>query len=282
MPWWRLRRRAAPEPSPKGPAAADEEPGQPYIREAERRRLLRLLKRRAELAYDLEQSERALQPVNRWTERLDELSAAIAQAEADLEALKPPAPRDLPPPLPPSPVEVIAASSGSPAQVVVRIAGETFAWREEVDWSERGHQIAPSRLLRHRGDPASLAPASLPDHLREQLVERLSASLDQLAEDLLGALAAGGSLPSLTLADLARPCPSCGGWQDLRGRCPICTGLAWRRQQLQADVRRLRKERDATLADLQRARDRLPVIRRQLAEVEADIAALRAKGVEPE
>uniref|UniRef100_A0A831TED9 Uncharacterized protein n=1 Tax=Thermorudis peleae TaxID=1382356 RepID=A0A831TED9_9BACT len=281
MAWWRLRRRAVPEHSPSAAGTTGQETAQPYIREAEQRRLLRLLKRRAELAYDLEQSEQALQPVNRWTERLDELSAAIAQAEADLDALKPPAPRDLPPPLPPIPIEVISASSGPPAQVAVRIDTETFAWREEVDWSERGHQLAPSRLLRHRGDPASVAPASLPEHLREQLIERLSASLDQLAEDLLGTVSAAEPLPSLTLADLARPCPSCGGWQDQRGRCPVCVGLAWRRQQLQADVRRLRTERDATLADLQRARDRLPVIRRQLAEVEADIAALRAKGVEP-
>ncbi len=280
MAWWRLYRRIVRRPAAGPSSVSDEVTPQPYIREAERRRLLRLLQRRAELSYDLEQSERAWQPTNRWTERLEQLNAAIEQAESDLAALKPPPPSDLPQPLPPVPVEVVRVSAGPPAQVVLRIGDEDYAWREEVDWAERGHQLAPPQLVRFQGEPAALVSEGLSDASRAQLIERLGSSLDQLAEDVLAALVGTEPAPSLTLADLARPCSGCGGWQDLRGRCPVCARLAWRRQQLHADVRRLRKERDATLADLHRARDRLPVIRRQLADVESEIAALRAKGVE--
>ncbi len=281
MAWWRLYRRIVRRPAAGRPAVSDEVTPQPSIREAERRRLLRLLQRRAELSYDLEQSERAWQATNRWTERLAQLNAAIEQAESDLVALKPPRPRDLPPPLPPVPVEVVGVSAGPPAQVVLRIGDASYAWREEIDWAERGHQLAPPRLVRYQGQTASLVSEGPSDASRAQLVECLGSSLDQLAEDVLAALREAKPAPSLTLADLARPCSGCGGWQDLRGRCPVCARLAWRRQQLHADVRRLRGERDATLADLQRVRDRLPVIRRQLADVESEIAALRAKGVDP-
>lgn len=279
MPWWRIRRRDAVRRPAEGSNAEERAEGT-LVREAERRRLTRLLRRRDELVYDLERAEEASSPVNRWTERLEELNAAIAQAEADLDAVSRPVAPELPPSLPPLPVEIVDARPESPAQVSVRVGGETFAWREELDWSERGHQLAPPRLVLERGGLEGIVPMGLTATQRERLIERLAASLQQLAEDLIEAARSGGARPSLTLADLARPCPGCGGWQDLRGRCPECARLAWQRQQLQLDLRRLRKERDATLADLQRTRDRFPVLRRQLLEVENEIAALRAKGVE--
>jgi hypothetical protein len=241
-----------------------------------------LLQRRAELAYDLDQSERAWAAVNRWTERIDQLDVAIRQARDDLALLASPQPTALPRPLPSVPVEILEASPGPPGQLALRIGSERYAWREEIDWAERGHQVAPARLVRFLGDPAALVPAGVEDSSRAALVERLVSSLDQLAEDVLAALAAGRPLPSMSLTDLARPCSACGGWQDVRGRCPTCAARAWRSQQLQAQVRRLRAERDQVLADLRRARDRLPVIRVQLSDVDAEIAALRAKGVEPD
>jgi hypothetical protein len=50
-------------------------------------------------------------------------------------------------------------------------------------------------------------------------------------------------------------------------------------QQLILERNRLRRERDEVFRDWQRARDRLPIIQRQLAEVEADIRQLEEKGV---
>lgn len=282
MWWWKRARQGVRTPAPGTTTVTGDPTSQPYIRDAERRRLRRLLHRRAELAYDLGEAERAWEAVNRWTERIDQLEHAIRQAEDDLVLLELPSPPSLPDPLPPVPVEIVEATPGPPAHLVFRIGSERYAWQEEIDWAEGGHQIAPSRLVRFQGNPAALVPYDDEHPMHAVLVERLTSSLDQLAEDVLAARTTGRPLASLTLTELAKPCPGCGGWQDVRGRCPTCTARGWQKQQLQAQVRRLRAERDQTLADLQRARDRLPVIRRQLFEVDAEIAALRAKGVEPD
>ncbi|GBD18062.1 hypothetical protein HRbin27_00553 [bacterium HR27] len=278
--WW-LRRRGQGEPERPDVGSDQSSAGAPVIREAERRRLARLLRRREELRYDIALAEEAQQPENRWTERLHELDAAIAELERQLATLDVPSGRDPEPPLPPVPVEVTVDAASEPATVTLRIAGQVLCWVEEVDWAERGHQLAPARLRRTAGDPAEVLQAAGYRAPSSALLETLEASLDLIAADALAAARRERIWTPLALADLAHPCEQCGGWRDVRGRCPTCTARDWQRQQLLLERNRLRQERDEVFRDWQRARDRLPVIQRQLAEVEADIRQLEAKGVQP-
>ena len=280
MPWWRLRRDGAGRQEPERRPPVGAEPDAPVVREAERRRLRRLLQRRDDLAYDIAHAEQAFLPENRWVDRARELDAAIAEAEADLAALQP-SPHEPGPMLPETPIRVVEVDAGDQASVVLAVDDVRLGYREEPDWAERGHQLAPPRLSRVRGDVDVLLPEGRDAADRADLAEHLRHSFAVVAEDTLAAARDGQPLPQMTLADLARPCPVCGGRLDPKGRCPTCMALDWRRQALRDAVDRLLAERDATLADLARTRDRLPVVRRQLAEVEADIAQLQAKGVEP-
>ncbi|MDI3340927.1 MAG: hypothetical protein QJR03_10395 [Sphaerobacter sp.] len=284
MPWWR-RVRHTPPPHGAEPAAPAGTPGddagQPYIRDAERRSLRRLLQRRSNLAYDLAQAELALQPENPWTERIAQLDAAIAQAEADLAALRP-APATVPRvQLPATPIAVEDVRPAEPAAVTLRAGEVTLRYQEEIDWAERGHQVALPQLARVAGDVAPLVPADLEASTRAALADHLRQGFSIVAEEALERAAAGEPPPAYTLADLTRPCPTCGGWQDPKGRCAACAELERQRQRIRAGLERLRAERDEQRQEMERYRERLPVIRRQLAETEADIAKLRAKGVEP-
>jgi hypothetical protein len=253
-----------------------------HIREAERRQLRRLLKRHDDLSYDLQRAHHALEPENRWTERIDQLNAAIEQAQADRAALEPE--RELlrdRPQLNPEPIQIRKLRESEPAEVTLRVSDAELTYREEIDWAERGHQIALPELRRVDGDVDSLIPSVDDPEIEQELGEHLRHSLATLANQALESAAAGDEPPRLTLADLTRRCPECGGWLDQKGRCPACTEINWKRQQVDSDLRRIRKEHDSVIQDLERYRDRLPVIQRQLTETEADIEKLRAKGVEP-
>jgi len=279
MSWKRFFQRKSEN---TGEAAEAVDSASSYVREAERRRLARLLERRAALQYDLVQAEQALLPENRWTERIRELEAALAELEVELTQLEVSPAQAPEPALPAVAVKVTVDAEAQPATVSLEIDGMTFRWVEEVDWAERGHQIAPARLRRVEGDVAALLAEVGYGRPREELLETLAASLELLAMDALAAARREGVVwVPLTLADLARPCDRCGGWRDVRGRCPTCTARDWQRQQLLLERNRLRQERDEVYRDWQRTRDRLPVVQRQLAEIEADIRALEAKGVRP-
>lgn len=284
MPWWKFwegqgKTSARPGRPPGASGSADT--GTVVIRDAERRRLRRLLQRRSDLDYDLARARSAFEADNPWTERIDQLDAAVAQGEADLEALKTVRREEPSFTFPPDPIEVVEVNQADPATVVLRARDLTLRYQEEVDWAERGHQLALPELRRTEGDVAPLIPAGTDPDLRARLTEHLRHSFSIIADDALQRAVDGEPAPAVTLADITRPCPECGGWLDPKGRCPACVELDWKRQQVRADIERLRKERDEVLQDLERFRERLPVIQRQLAETDADIAQLRAKGVEP-
>lgn len=304
MPWWKFWKsseevggpRSATVEAARPPEAGEptsgwpstvrvttrpREAGEPVIRDAERRALRRLLSRRDDLTYDLERSQSAFQPNNTWTERIAQLDAAIAQAEADLQAIVPPPRAWTSIGLPPTPVEFVEVSTADPASVVLRVADAVVTYREEPDWAERGHQLALPQLTRADGDVASLVPSDIPDDERHALTEHLRHSFAIVADDALERALAGEAPPEITLADQTRPCERCGGWLDPKGRCSACVELDWRRGQVRGDIEGLRHERENVRRDLERARDRLPIIQRQVAETDSDIQKLRAKGVEP-
>lgn len=252
------------------------------IRDAERRRLTRLLTRHANIEYDIVQSESAFLPENRWTERLEQLDDAIRQANDDIAQLVS-QPSDAPAvQLPAEPIMAEVRSLTEPAEIDIQIGAVTLHYRETIDWSERGHQLAQPELERDGGDVLAFVPASLTPTDRQRLTEHLRNSFAIIANDALEQAARDEPLPALTLADLVRPCERCGGWLDPKGRCPACMQLDWQRHQIAVAAERLVDERNDTREELERARERLPIIRRQLQDVEEDIERLRAKGVEPE
>lgn len=252
-----------------------------HIRDAERRQLRRLLSRRETLSYDLRQAEQAFEDENQWTERIEQLNRAIEQAQADRQTLEPQERPEDRPQLEPVPIEVAALREEEPAEIVLRAGDVELRYTEEIDWAERGHQVTMPELRRVDGDVDPLMPELEDEQVAMEFREHLRHSLATYANQALEHAAAGTELPPLTLAGITRPCERCGGWLDQKGRCPQCAEIDWKRQQIDADLKRMRSERDEVIHDLERQQERLPIIQRQLLETDSDIEKLRAKGVEP-
>ena len=255
------------KPPARVPMAGDD----PAALEQRRKRLER---RVADLHYDLTLAESATHPENRWTERAAELDAAIEQARRDAEATLA-APADaVGIPLPPTPVTVEQMTLTEPAEIAFRIGDERFRYSEEVDWAERGHQMADPVLRRVEGSVEALLPPLIPDERRDELREHLAHGLGTLAALLREGGMSAADASGKTLADLASPCTACGGWRDLLGRCPACQQRQWAADALRADAERLRKERDDQLEEAHRWAERLPILRHRLADAEAELGRL--------
>jgi hypothetical protein len=107
------------------------------------------------------------------------------------------------------------------------------------------------------------------------LSRHLADSVFVFATDLRDRALAGEPLPTApTLADLAQPCPDCGGWRDWHGRCSTCTQRAFERQQLHAEAERLRREQAKEEEERHKWAERLPFARRRLADIDAELATL--------
>lgn len=285
MPWWRFwEQPTTPRPDETetaervaaAPARAPRRT-RPALGDAAAARLDRLRKRRETVAFDLERAESATHPDNPWQERIDLLGESIATVEADLAALaaQPPAPSF---PLPETPVLDVAASADEPASVRFAIGPQRFRFEEETDWDQRGGPRVRGDLRRREGDAAVLVPRETPPEVRAPLARHLAASVEVFATDLRDRALDGEPLPAdPTLADLARPCPDCGGWSDWRGHCDACAQRAWRRQQFEQEIARLDAERAEEAEDRHRWADRLPIARRRLADVDAEIAKAEAE-----
>jgi hypothetical protein len=163
----------------------------------------------------------------------------------------------------------------SPATVEFRIGPERFRFEEETDWDQRGGPVVRGELRRRAGDVANLVPPASPDELHPALTTHLTDSVTAFATDLRDRALDNEPLPAApTLADLARPDPEHGGWLDWRGASAVGAQRAWRRQQLQAEAQRLLSEREAEMEDRVKWAERLPIARRRLADVDAEIAKL--------
>jgi hypothetical protein len=233
-----------------------------------------LRQRRQDALFDVERAESALAADNPWQERIELLTDALATVDADLHALD-----DLPPapsyPMQPTPIRDLVATADEPADVAFAIGNQTFRFREEIDWDQRGGPTVRGDLRPVAGDPAALVPSDVPPALHEALVQHLTDSLLVFATDLRDRALNDQALPdSPTLADLARPCPDCGGWEDWRGRCDECARRDLRRQALRAEADRLDIERAAEAEERHRLAERIPIARRRLAQIDADLAAL--------
>jgi hypothetical protein len=291
MPWRNLfKSKAKPPTAPAAPSAPvvgrpvgsrrGGDPNDPAVRERRRRRLEQRLQ---DLRYDLTLAESATRAPNRWTTRADELDDAIAQTRRDAEAVLQAPPGRVGVALPPLPVtveRVAVEDPDAPADVAFSVGDDAFRYSEELDWAERGHQLAAPQLRRMAGDVEQLLPAGIEPEQRDELREHLAHGLATLADELRDDALAGRVTPAYTLADLASPCPRCGGWRDLKGRCPACQAREWEAGRLRAEAERLTKERNDQLEEARRWAERLPVLHRQLADAEAELANFSA-GADP-
>jgi hypothetical protein len=287
MPWWDiLKRKSSDQPeAPPQPASPRREvpmvqsavgrpqadPNDPAVRERRRARLERRIR---DLRYDIGQAELAQTDDNRWTERIDGINQAIEQARRDIDTVLTVAPGWVPHPLPAWPVVIESVQPDEPAEIRMRVGDVGFLYSEAIDWAERGHQKAPPELRRAEGEIEALMPESIPAERRAELRDHLAHGLSTLVNEIREDALDGKPAPSLTLADLASPCSECGGWRDLKGRCPACQEREWQADHLRAETDRLIKERNDQIEELARFRERLPILRRQLADSEAELAAL--------
>jgi hypothetical protein len=224
--------------------------------------------------FDVEQAESAAQPDNPWYERMALLDEALMAVARDREALAalPAQPGE---PVPPTPILNIQIDAATPSEVSFTIGAERFDYSEDIDWAERGTQLVKPELVHRSGNPAALVPPALSEDRREALRDHLVSSLFVFATDLRDRALNDHPLPEApTLADLARPCDDCGGWRDWHGTCAECQRRAWQQQHFAAEEERLRGERKQEEDERARLADRLPIARRRLAEVDAEIAAL--------
>jgi hypothetical protein len=280
MVWKRLFGRGQEPPAHETPAADPGAVGRRRPRAADPSLQARLdqLRRRREMAvFDLERAEAARRPDNPWRERIDLLARSLTTIEDDLRAIDE-APVRPGVPLPQTPIADLAVDSAEPAAIAFTIGGERFLFEEEPDWDQRGGPVVRGQLQQRTGDAEALIPSGLPPERHESLARHLADSVTVFAVDLRDRALEGEPLPeSPTLADLARPCPECGGWRDWRGVCDACAARAFQRQSLQGEAARLAQERDEEEADRGKWAERLPVARKRLAELDAEIAKIEER-----
>lgn len=291
MSWLRFWKREGEEPSPPPPSDEPDRPLPPHLaaartrtqqgNESERtaRRAAELNRRRQAALFDIEQGELAARADNPWQERIALLSDALVTVNEDKARLDnaPPEPYA---PVPTTPITDLSVSGDEPPAVSFAVGEERFAYAEDIDWAERGHQVARGELRRQAGDPERLVPPETPTALREALGGHLAESLFVFASDLRDRALDGEPMPDRpVLADLARPCDTCGGWLDWRGRCQACARRNAERQRLKREADRLLDERASEAEEQHRLVERLPVARRRLADVEIELNALERASV---
>lgn len=240
---------------------------------AESRRVA-LERRRMAIQFDIDQGELALSPDNPWTHRIELLTEALANVEAELAEARVVAPGPFFP-LPETPIEQISVSESEPYSVSFQIGDVAFAWSERLDWAERGGLLAQPDFVQDAGSVDSLIPEETPEDLRAPLRNHLLESVTAFAIHLRDARLDGEELATgTTLADLARPCPVCGGWMDFNGACNTCAMRKVQEQRLFQERQHMMKERSSEAEERHRLGERLPLALRRMADLERELAEL--------
>jgi hypothetical protein len=237
-------------------------------------KLNRLRRQRESVLFDVEQAELANADENPWLERVDLLDEALANVRSDRDRWR----AESRPPgraFPATPIESIAWSAEPVPAVAFTIGNQDFRYEEEIDWAERGFQLARSELMLTHGDPAALIPSDVPDNERPALLGHLTSSLFVFATNIRDRELEGAPLPATpTLSDLANPDTVNGGWLDWSGHSSEGARKEAEGRRLDDEERRLLAERARELDELARWQDRLPIARRRLTDVDAAIDAL--------
>ena len=238
-----------------------------------------LRKRRDAVLFDVEQATLAGEPTNPWLDRVATIDEAARAVESDLRRLARPGAPAQGMALPAIPVTVVNVVVEPSPRVVVKVGDRDLVYVEDLDWAERGHQIAWTELHLEEGDISALVPAAIEEGSRAELLEVLGDSLFRLATDARDwATAERPVQPPRPLTELAVPDAEFGGWIDVTGSSPRRRAHAVRTSGLTAELERLRTERDRELEEMARWRERLPIAQRRLRDVDEQIAAVLATG----
>jgi hypothetical protein len=243
-------------------------------RTPEQRQLDGLRRQRMAILFDIEQGEAAAAPDNPWTQRMSLLTEAMAMVEQDIRvaSVVEASPFVV---LPETPIVIDGVSIDEVATVTFAIGGETFVYAEDPDWADRSRTITRGDLQRRAGQVSDLMPATTPADLTDALRFHLDESLMVFATDLRDTALDEESFPtSATLADLARACPICGGWTDWRGTCQACAQRQASLTALRREATRLLDERTIEAEERHKLIEGLPLARRRLRDVDADLARL--------
>lgn len=233
-----------------------------------------LERRRLAIQFDIDQGELAQEPDNPWSHRIELLTEALANVESELADVRRAEP-GLYYPVPATPIQGMEVSREEPYRVAFSIGGEHFTWQERLDWIERGGILAQPELVQESGDARKLIPADVPQDLWEQLGDHLEGSVASLAVSLRDArLNEQALLEAATLADLAKPCPVCGGWTDWNGHCNTCASRKVQEQGLFHERQHLMKERSTEAEERHRLAERLPLARKRMADLQRELAEL--------
>lgn len=238
----------------------------------EQRRMERLNRQRTSILFDIEQGELAASPENPWLDRIALLGEAMDTVAQDTRAAQNVTPGPFAP-LPPEPITIDAVEDdGEIATVAFTIGPEHFRYAEEPDWADRSRVVTRGELQRKQGDPAALIPDSVPESLRDALADHLAGSLFVFASELRDNMLDGEPQPETPrLSALASPCPVCGGWTDWRGTCQKCARRNARLLELKREEGRLLDERAREAEERRRLMEGLPLARKRLRDVEAEI-----------
>jgi hypothetical protein len=251
----------------RNPASAPE-------RTPEQRKLEGLRRQRMTMLFDIEQGEMAAAPDNPWTQRMALLTEAMATVEQDVAKASVVVPGPFVA-LPETQISIDSVTINEVATVTFTIGSERFVYAEDPDWADRSRTITRGDLRLRSGSAGSLIPASTPLELRAQFAYHLGESLLVLATNLRDLSLDAESLPSnATLADLGRPCPVCGGWTDWRGTCQLCAQRQSTLAALRRESMRLLDERNTEAEERHKLIEGLPLARRRLRDVEAELARL--------
>jgi len=225
-------------------------------------------RRRVALQFDIDQGELASSPENPWSHRIELLTEALANVEAELREAEKVVPGPYHP-VPSTPISDLNVTRGEGISLSFTIDGQEFTFEEVLDWAERGTQIARPVLSQTGGDAAALVPADTPADLVDALGAHLRGSVTTFATDLRDRVLDEESLPSSpTLGDLAKPCPVCGGWADWKGHCNVCSTRKARTQHLFRERQHLLRERSSEVEERHRLADRLPLARHRMRDLE--------------
>ena len=134
--------------------------------------------KRNELIDAITQIEHTVADTVYWTERVTPIQQALENVEVDLRSLQQ-IDRSKPIAVPSFPVTIFEVEAGPPARVSLRIGDRAIDFEEEIDWSERGHQIVRPDLEREPGIPLGIAAIDGQD-----IESAFDAGLFALATDL--------------------------------------------------------------------------------------------------
>ena len=232
-----------------------------------------LLARRDALVQELLVAEEAVERDNQWRRQVALISEALVIVARERAALADV--RGVPgETVPPLPVSTISVSMDPAVTVRFRIGETALVYAEDLDWAERGHQIARSDLHLEHGEISALIPSNFSPVQRSELARHLEGSVFVFATDIRDRALNDEQLPVGTLADLAKPSTQYGGWLDWAGQSPAAQARQLDLNQLHEEQERLEKERIHLLDEEAKMIEAIPVIRRRFADVDHQLQAL--------